>query len=282
MDTSHLVSLLDRLSVGRGAAFLGVAGPFPVAGPASWSNDWHVRRCEPYPHLHEGIDIFAPHGTPVVAVADGRISQRVAGAISGLSVELTDRNGVQYFYAHLSSIASGVVPGMEVRTGQVLGSIGTTGNARGTSPHLHLEVQPGGSPVPPKSYVDRWLAVAERRAVAWLRSPKADAHQVALFAGHRQLGTSTPWVASAPSADAAFGSGMNAAIKGGPSWWTDRAAGPYAVAGLGAAVAFVPVLLFRPKRRRPATRPRPRGPGHQAARRLRRLAAVTVGRSLKA
>jgi hypothetical protein len=171
MDTSRLADMVHRIAargprVGR--AYLGVSGPFPVAGPAHWSNDWHVRRCEPYPHLHEGIDIFAPHGTPIVAVTGGRISQRGIGSISGLSVEVVDAQGVQYFYAHLSAFEVGLVPGGTVQRGQVLGYIGTTGNAQGTSPHLHLEVQPGGVPVPPKPYVDRWLRSAEQRAEAWL------------------------------------------------------------------------------------------------------------------
>jgi murein DD-endopeptidase MepM/ murein hydrolase activator NlpD len=171
MDTSRLADMVHRIAargLGLRRAYLAVSGPFPVAGPANWSNDWHVRRCEPYPHLHEGIDIFAPHGTPVVAVADGRISQRGIGSISGLSVEITDAQGVQYFYAHLSAFRPDLVPGGTVQRGQVLGYIGTTGNAQGTSPHLHLEIQPGGVPLPPKPYVDRWLSSAEDRAEAWL------------------------------------------------------------------------------------------------------------------
>jgi murein DD-endopeptidase MepM/ murein hydrolase activator NlpD len=171
MDTSSLADMVHRIAergFGLRRAYLGVSGPFPIAGPSNWSNDWHVRRCEPYPHLHEGIDIFAPLGTPVVAIANGRISQRGVGSISGLSVEIADAQGVQYFYAHLSAFRPGLVPGGTVQRGQVLGYIGTTGNAQGTSPHLHLEVQPGGVPVPPKPYVDRWLSAAEQRAEAWL------------------------------------------------------------------------------------------------------------------
>jgi murein DD-endopeptidase MepM/ murein hydrolase activator NlpD len=167
MDTSRLADMVHGIAargLGLRRSYLAVSGPFPVAGPANWSNDWHVRRCEPYPHLHEGIDIFAPHGSPVVAIADGRISQREIGSISGLSVEITDAQGIQYFYAHLSAFRPGLVPGGTVQRGQVLGYIGTTGNAQGTSPHLHLEVQPGGVPVPPKPYVDRWLRSAEHRA----------------------------------------------------------------------------------------------------------------------
>jgi murein DD-endopeptidase MepM/ murein hydrolase activator NlpD len=174
-DTSRLAEAVQRLA-GRGLglreAWLRSVGPFPVAGPARWSNDWHVRRCEPYPHLHQGIDIFAPEGTPVVAIEDGRLSQRASGSISGLGVEIVDGDGVQYFYAHLSAFHPGLAIGQHVEQGQVLGYIGTTGNARGTSPHVHLEVQPGGVPVPPKPYVDRWLEEAERTAARLLRASR--------------------------------------------------------------------------------------------------------------
>ena len=164
-NTARLEAILDRSTAGSiRNTFLQVGGPFPVAGPASWTNDWHARRCEPYPHLHEGLDIFAEEGTPVVAVADGRVSQSTDHAIAGLSIEITDGVGVQYFYAHLSRIGEGISVGDRVATGHVLGYVGATGNASGGPPHLHLEVQPGGVPVPPKPFVDRWLEVAERRA----------------------------------------------------------------------------------------------------------------------
>jgi hypothetical protein len=112
-----------------------------------------------------GLDIFAARGTPLVAVTDGRVTKMVNQADSaGLAVEIVDRNGIQYLYAHLSSFASGLRVGQPVRRGQMLGRVGTTGNAVGTSPHVHFEVQPGGLAMPPKPLVDRWLLVAEKRA----------------------------------------------------------------------------------------------------------------------
>jgi murein DD-endopeptidase MepM/ murein hydrolase activator NlpD len=145
---------------------LQVVGPFPVAGLAWWQNDWHAYRCCPFPHLHEGLDMFAQIGTPVVAAADGYVSQRVIGAISGLGVEITDAAGTQYFYAHLSGFAPGLAVGQQVHVGQVLGYVGNTGDAMDTSPHLHFEVQPHGVPVPPKPYVDGWLLISEQKAQA--------------------------------------------------------------------------------------------------------------------
>jgi murein DD-endopeptidase MepM/ murein hydrolase activator NlpD len=154
---------------------LSVVGPFPVAGLTWWTNDWHAYRCCPYPHLHQGLDMFASIGTPVVAAADGTVSQRVNDAISGLGVEITDAANTQYFYAHLSGFAAGLHVGQHVRLGEIVGYVGNSGNAARTSPHLHFEVQPGGVPVPPKPFVDRWLTMAEAKAEALVRERAGDA-----------------------------------------------------------------------------------------------------------
>ena len=109
--------------------------------------------------------MFAPIGTPVVAAADGFISQKDDGPISGQAVEITDGTDTQYFYAHLSGFAPGISLGTRVRVGQVVGYVGNTGNASHTSPHLHFEVQPNGIPVPPMPFVDTWLVGSEQRAL---------------------------------------------------------------------------------------------------------------------
>jgi len=145
---------------------LSVVAPFPVAGLAWWQNDWHAYRCCPYPHLHQGLDLFAPRGTPVVAAADGIVSQRVNGPISGMAIEITDAGRTQYFYAHLSGFGPDISLGTHVYLGQVVGYVGNTGNASLTIPHLHFEVQPDGIPVPPMPYVDQWLIQSEQRAEA--------------------------------------------------------------------------------------------------------------------
>lgn len=172
-DTSRLVEILSPLE-GRGIslaqALRRVAGAFPIGGEASWSNDWHAARCNPTAHLHKGIDIFAEHGTPLVAAAPGIVTQHGVGAVSGLHVEITDKHGVQYFYGHLSGFAPNLEVGQRVWKGDLLGFVGTTGNARGTSPHVHLEIQPGGVSVPPKPFIDLWLERAENRARKWVRA----------------------------------------------------------------------------------------------------------------
>src|SRR5439155_1073663 len=169
--TARLMALLAALSsngMPQPSDVLSVVGPFPVAGLASWMDDWHAYRCCPYPQLHEGLDMFASTGTPVVAAADGYVSQRVVNSISGLGVEITDATNTQYFYAHLSRFAPGLEVGMRVSVGDVIGYVGNTGDAIGTSPHLHFEVQPNGVPVPPKPFVDSWLILAEQKAEAMI------------------------------------------------------------------------------------------------------------------
>jgi hypothetical protein len=167
-STARLMAILAALSSDgspRLEDVLSVVGPFPVAGLSWWQNDWHAYRCCPYPHLHQGLDMFAPLGTPVVAAADGFISQKGDGPISGQAVEITDGADTQYFYAHLSGFGPGISLGTRVRVGQVVGYVGNTGNASHTSPHLHFEVQPNGIPVPPMPFVDTWLVGSEQRAL---------------------------------------------------------------------------------------------------------------------
>jgi hypothetical protein len=167
-STAKLMAILSQLSPNGTPRFddiLAVVGPFPVAGLAWWQNDWHAYRCCPFPHLHQGLDMFAPRGTPVVAAADGFVSQKVNSPISGLAVEITAAANTQYFYAHLSAFGPGIERGSIVHVGQVVGYIGNTGNAASTSPHLHFEVQPNGVPVPPMPFVDEWLVQSESRAV---------------------------------------------------------------------------------------------------------------------
>jgi murein DD-endopeptidase MepM/ murein hydrolase activator NlpD len=92
---------------------------------------------------HEGIDIFAPRGTPVVAAADGWIAKQTTNRLGGNVVWLwLPSRRLSLYYAHLERQAVG--PGARVRTGDVLGFVGNTGNARFTAPHLHFGVYAGG------------------------------------------------------------------------------------------------------------------------------------------
>jgi len=101
--------------------------------------------------MHTGVDISAPPGTPVRTTADGIVT--FAGWYSGYGqlVVVDHGGGYETYYAHLSRFT--VVDGQEVRRGEQIGAVGSTG--RVTAPHLHYEVRIGGNPVNPHQYLAR-------------------------------------------------------------------------------------------------------------------------------
>ena len=118
----------------------------PVGGPNGFIDSWHFPRSGG--RLHEGVDMFAPYGTPLFAVAEGEIYRVYNNPLGGLSINLIDTDGNMYYYTHLSSAS--VRTGQQVRMGEVIGAVGTSGNAAGTPPHLHWQFHPGnGEPVNP-------------------------------------------------------------------------------------------------------------------------------------
>jgi LysM repeat protein len=103
---------------------------------------------------HQGVDIIAATGQPVVAVWDGRVTARYTGQLGGNSVRLTRTDGSYALYLHLNEFA--VELGQPVRAGDVLGTVGSTGASAG--PHLHFELHPlGGAAVDPYP----WLVAAD-------------------------------------------------------------------------------------------------------------------------
>ena len=88
--------------------------------------------------LHQGIDIKADRGTPVLAIADGIVKRVKNGGNGGRQVWLTLHNEMTVFYAHLHE--QWVKEGDQVAQGDAIGSVGNTGNASGVSPHLHFEI----------------------------------------------------------------------------------------------------------------------------------------------
>ena len=90
---------------------------------------------------HEALDILAPRGTPVVAVDSGRIAKLFSSARGGLTVYQFDADERYcYYYAHLDSYAAYLKEGQTVTRGQVIGYVGTTGNAPPDTPHLHFGI----------------------------------------------------------------------------------------------------------------------------------------------
>jgi murein DD-endopeptidase MepM/ murein hydrolase activator NlpD len=124
---------------------------FPVVGAYSYTNTFGAPRMvgTEYYHRHEGTDIFALRGTPLVAVVDGVLDRVGNDLLGGLGLWVrSPGDGWSYYYAHLSGYALGIRSGAHVRKGQVLGYVGNTGNAQGGPAHLHFETHlPGGKVV---------------------------------------------------------------------------------------------------------------------------------------
>jgi murein DD-endopeptidase MepM/ murein hydrolase activator NlpD len=128
---------------------------FPVVGGASYSNDWGSPR--PGGRSHQGIDLFARAGTPIVAVNDGTLSKVGWNRVGGWRFWLRDEWGNEFYHAHLSAFAPAAVEGATVKKGTVIGFVGNTGDAKATPPHVHFEIHPaGGRPVPPFTYMNAW------------------------------------------------------------------------------------------------------------------------------
>jgi murein DD-endopeptidase MepM/ murein hydrolase activator NlpD len=90
---------------------------------------------------HEAIDILAPRGTPVLAVDDGTVARLFKSARGGITVYQFDpTQSFCYYYAHLDRYAFGLREGNAVRKGDVIGYVGTTGNAPPGTPHLHFTI----------------------------------------------------------------------------------------------------------------------------------------------
>ena len=90
--------------------------------------------------LHEGQDIFAPRGTPILSATNGYIYKIGENNLGGQTVSVISSGGRIYYYAHLDRYAQGIEVGDRVTTRTVLGYVGTTGNAQGTPPHLHFGI----------------------------------------------------------------------------------------------------------------------------------------------
>ena len=117
--------------------------------------------------VHHAIDIHAPRGTPVIAVADGTIRKLHGGSRGGISVYLLDDDGAtRYYYAHLDGYAQGLHEGQHVERGEVIGYVGDTGNAAPGDYHLHFSVAILDDP-------SRWWEGRNLNPYVLLRQPSA-------------------------------------------------------------------------------------------------------------
>jgi murein DD-endopeptidase MepM/ murein hydrolase activator NlpD len=119
----------------------------PVAGPNSFIDSWGFPRSGG--RTHEGTDIMAAFGTPVVAIVTGTITYAGYGSSAGNWLQLSGDDGNGYWYMHNQE---NLVSGGRVTVGQQIATVGNTGNASGGPPHVHFEYHPGrGAPVNPYS-----------------------------------------------------------------------------------------------------------------------------------
>ncbi|MBX3138992.1 M23 family metallopeptidase [Candidatus Obscuribacterales bacterium] len=92
-------------------------------------------------HMHEAIDLVAPRNTPIHAVEDGTVERLFESKNGGLTIYQKDKSGKYvYYYAHLERYDDGIKQGDEIKAGQVIGYVGTSGNAPPNTPHLHFAI----------------------------------------------------------------------------------------------------------------------------------------------
>lgn len=121
---------------------------FPVGGDHAYSDDWGAPRGQ---GPHEGTDILADRHTPLLAADTGLVAKmsRVETGLGGIYLWLRRSDGTQFYYAHMQSIAAGLDVGTPVSRGQVIGTVGNSGDARYGATHVHFEVRREWSPINP-------------------------------------------------------------------------------------------------------------------------------------
>jgi len=123
----------------------------PVVGPHYFSSGFGARR-DPFtgqPAFHNGLDLSAPRGTPFCAPADGRVIYAGRQGRLGNVIKIDHRNGFQTIFGHADRLL--VEKGQDVRRGDVIGEVGSTG--RSTGSHLHYEIHKDDRAVNPRNYI---------------------------------------------------------------------------------------------------------------------------------
>ena len=115
---------------------------FPLFGPAAFGDTFGAFRADVAGKWHHGEDLVAPAGTPVLAVADGTLFSVGWNDIGGWRLWLRDTAGNEFYYAHLSAYSPLAAAGRTVKAGDVLGFVGSSGDADGGVSHLHFEIHP--------------------------------------------------------------------------------------------------------------------------------------------
>jgi Membrane proteins related to metalloendopeptidases len=113
----------------------------PVAGVAAGQLTDTFNQTRDGARRHEALDIMAARGTPVLAASDGKVAKLFTSVPGGLTIYEFDPGGTYaFYYAHLDRYASGLAEGQMLRRGDVIGYVGSTGNASEDAPHLHFAI----------------------------------------------------------------------------------------------------------------------------------------------
>ena len=124
----------------------------PVNAATTFTDSWGAPRSGD--REHKGVDMVAAREAPLVAIESGTIARTAESALGGISIYLTGISGNRYYYAHLDSLAPGIVGGVPVSVGDLVGYNGSSGNATYDTPHLHFQyAPPGGTWINPYSLV---------------------------------------------------------------------------------------------------------------------------------
>jgi len=114
----------------------------PVAGPVHFIDSFGAPRSGG--RTHQGVDMMADRGTPLVAIESGTIGRLNNGGLGGITIWFHGDGGDQYYYAHLDDWSPGLAAGQHVDVGTLVGYVGSTGNAPDAYPHNHFEIHPDG------------------------------------------------------------------------------------------------------------------------------------------
>ena len=138
--------------------YLPVAGMRAKPGDVSEGGNWaegsfgYRKPASKGGHIHDGVDIYAKAGTAIIAPVAGTVTSVGKNNAGGFYVRLRGTDGIDYYFAHMQS-ASPWTKGTKIQAGIFLGSVGNSGNAAGTSPHLHFSMKKNGRAVKPNDFL---------------------------------------------------------------------------------------------------------------------------------